>query len=58
MDKELMNYFIEQTDKRFDKVETKLDQLLSFKWKLAGAIGLVSFVVTIGVQFMFKLKGM
>jgi len=36
MSKELVDYFIKATDKRFIKLETKIDQLLEFKWKVYG----------------------
>lgn len=58
MSKELMDYFIQRTDKRFDRIEKKMDELLKFKWRIAGGIAFVSFLVTIGVQFVFKIKGM
>lgn len=51
MQEDLLNYFIEQTNKRFDKVEEKLDQLITFRLMLLGGAvtlsAVVSFLVTI-----------
>lgn len=40
-DKDLVEYFIKQTDNRFMLLEKKIDILISFRWKIVGgAIGL------------------
>jgi hypothetical protein len=57
MDKNLMEYFIERTDKRFDSIESKLEEVLRFKWRIAGALAVISILVTVGMQILFKLKG-
>ena len=49
-DKDLLNYFIKETNKRFDKVDQKLDQLLEFKWRVVGGAIVVSVILTLGFQ--------
>lgn len=50
MDKQLMEYFIEKTDARFDKIDKKLDMLLHFKWQIIGGATAVSILVTVSLQ--------
>lgn len=57
MDKELITYFIKKTDERFDKIEQKIDLVLKMKWEIAGGLAVLSVLVTIGVQIIFKAKG-
>lgn len=45
--KDLIDYYIEHSDKRFDALEKKVDKVLSFRWMLIGAASGVSFVVSI-----------
>ncbi len=30
------DYFVDQTNKRLDKIDAKLDKLLAFKWQIIG----------------------
>lgn len=53
MNKELVDYFIEQTNARFQSIETKLDQLFAFKWKIAGISLAVSTIVSLVVAVYF-----
>lgn len=46
-DRELVDYFIEQTDKRFDAIESKLDELIAFRWQLIGGSAVISAIVSI-----------
>jgi len=57
MDKNLMDYFVERTDERFDKLESKIDRLLEFKWQIIGGATALSAFVGIAIQLFFKLKG-
>lgn len=46
--KELVDYFIQETNDKFDKLEQKVDQLLEFKWKIiGGSVGLSVFITLI-----------
>ena len=45
--KDLLDYYIEHTDKRFESVHEKLDQLLSFRWMLIGAALAISGTVSV-----------
>lgn len=42
-----MDYFIERSDKRFDKIESKLDSLIEFRWRLVGGAAAVTTVISI-----------
>lgn len=53
-----MDYFIDKTDKRFDKLEKKLDEIIQFRWQIVGGAGLLTFLLTVGINIFFKLKGM
>lgn len=44
---DLIKYFIKHTDERFSEIERKIDGLISFKWKLIGAAGVLSFIISI-----------
>lgn len=50
MPKTLIDYYIEHSDKRFDALESKVDQLLSLKWKLIGAGMAVSGIISILIE--------
>ena len=47
MDRNLIEYFIQKTDERFDKVEKKLDEVLKFKWQIVGGSVVMSFLITL-----------
>jgi hypothetical protein len=55
-----LELFIETTNTRLEKIESKLDQLISFRWLLIGAGvsigGLVSFITTIIINY--KIGGL
>ena len=40
--KDLVNYFIDQTNGRFLRLETKIDEILQFKWQIIGGSVVVS----------------
>lgn len=45
---------INRIDKRLDKLEDKIDELQSFKWKLLGASGVVAFLITMVIESFRK----
>ena len=57
MDKELMEYFIEKTDERFDKLEYKIDKILEFKWQIIGGAVGISGLIGLVVNLFFNIKG-
>lgn len=48
--KELVDYFISETNDKFDKLENKVDQLLEFKWKIIGGSVGLSVIITVSFQ--------
>lgn len=52
---DLIKDFIERTDKRFDRVDEKLDELIAFRWQIiGGSIGLSAlFSVLVNGLFLF-----
>lgn len=46
----LLEYFMAKTDERFDRVETKIDLLLAFKWQIIAGATLMSGVLAIAIQ--------
>lgn len=69
-DKELLEYFIEDTrnrfdagerrfdkiDERFDAQDQKLDSLLAFKWQVFGGALVISAMITVAIQIVFGSK--
>lgn len=53
-DSELIKYFMKRTDQRLEQMDQKIDSLLEFKWKVFGAIIVVSTLVNIIVAFASK----
>jgi len=45
--KELLDYYIEHTDKRFESIHAKLDEILKFRWMLMGAALAISGTVSV-----------
>lgn len=52
MDPNLLHYFIEETNKRFDKIDTKLDQLITFRLMLLGGAAVVSTAISFLVAWI------
>lgn len=59
MDKDLVDYFIAETNKKFERVELefekvdrKLEQLMAFKWKVIGASAAVTAAVNVAAYFL------
>ena len=47
MSKELIDYFISETNTKFDKLETKVDKLLQFKWQIVGGSVIASILLSV-----------
>lgn len=56
-DRELVNYFIEETNKRFLIIDTKLDTLFKFKWQIIGGSVGISSLVSIVISVLVLLFG-
>lgn len=41
-----LDYFIEKTDERLDRMENKLNKLLDFRWQLIGGATTISLIVS------------
>lgn len=53
MDEKLVQYFIAETNRKFEKLEHKIDLLLEFKWKAMGGILIFNFLVMAGLTILF-----
>ena len=49
-----MEELIKMMNKRMDRLEYKIDHLISFKYKIIGAVGFTSFVVSLGIGLLLK----
>lgn len=47
-------YFMEKTDQSLEKIEAKVDNLMSFKFMLIGASGLASFIINLVFLYFEK----
>lgn len=54
--KDLIDYFIAHSDARFDKIEQKVDDLLSFKWKLLGLATASSTLISVAFYILDVVK--
>lgn len=54
MDKDLVEYFIAQTDLKFVRVEKKLEELTAFKWKVLGGVAVISAIVHLSIALLLK----
>lgn len=52
-DQELIDYFIQETNKRFDKIEAKVDTILEFKWQIIGGSLVLSGICSVAIAFLF-----
>lgn len=51
------DYFIEQTNKKLDHMNNKLDQIMALKYMVIGGAGTISLIVSIVVNItMIYLK--
>jgi len=58
----LLDYIIQHTDRRFDemherleKIDSKVEVLLQFKWQILGGAAVVAAIVGIAVQLVSAL---
>lgn len=54
MDDNLLQYFIEQTNDRLNRIDQKLEELLTFKWKIIGGSVILSLFLSLAVNLYFK----
>lgn len=47
MGDDLVEYYIKATNDRLDKIEGKIDELLSFKWKIIGGSVALSLLISL-----------
>lgn len=52
MDEKLLQYFIEQTNDRLNKIDANIEKLLAFRFKLIGAVITVSFIISLAVSLL------
>jgi hypothetical protein len=52
--KELVQYFINETNKKFERLEEKVDLLISFKWQLVGGSVVLSLFASVAVHVFFN----
>lgn len=52
-----MNEIGDYLDKRLDRLEDKVDELLRFKWQIIGGSAVVAAIISVLVQVLTKLAG-
>jgi hypothetical protein len=57
MDKELVKYFIEQTNEKFSVLDNKVDKLLAFKYQIIGGSILASAFLSILISIVAAYIG-
>lgn len=57
MDEGLVKYFIEETNKKFERLEGKVDQILKFKWQIIGGSLVVSVVCSLAISLAYIYFG-
>lgn len=55
MDESLVKYFMSQTNDRLDKIDKKLEELMSFRWRIVGATTLVSSITAITTAIIVEV---
>lgn len=43
------------TAKRIESIESKVDQLLAFKWRIYGATAVIALLVTSGLEIFWRI---
>lgn len=43
-----------ESDRRQERMEQKIDELLAFKWQMLGGTVIVSILFNVGVSYLFK----
>lgn len=54
-DEKLLEYFIERTDASLSEIKRDVHELKAFKWKMMGAVMVVSALVSAGFQVALAL---
>ncbi len=61
MSEKLLEYFIKHTDKKFDElhqrignIDSKVDVLLAFKWKIIGGSIVLSVLINLTIAIMSR----
>jgi len=49
-----INYFIDKTDDRLQRIEAKLDEVIKFKWQILGGTAVLSFVISSLIALFLK----
>lgn len=57
MSKELVDYFILETNKKFEAVDKKLDSLIAFRWQIIGGSLVASSLLTIALNVLIIVLG-
>lgn len=57
MSKELVDYFILETNKKFEAVDKKLDSLIAFRWQIIGGSLVASSLLTIALNVLIIFLG-
>jgi len=52
----LLEYYIAKSDERLDRLESKVDKLISFRVMLVGAAVAVSGLVSVGFQIVMAWR--
>ena len=53
VDKTLVDYFIKETNKRFEKLEKKIEQSLTYNLLFIGGIVVLNAVVAFGITIFY-----
>lgn len=51
-DKDLVKYFMDQTNLRLMGIENKLEQLIGFRWMLIGMAAVISCIVSLIIEYV------
>lgn len=51
---DLVRYFMDQTNKRLDVMDQKLDRILQFKWTLIGASTVISIIASTLIAIIYQ----
>lgn len=49
---EKFEYFIDETNKRFDKIDKKLDELISFRLMLLGGAATIATIISLLITLL------
>lgn len=52
-ERELLEYFIQETNKRFDKIDNSLEKLSGFRMMAVGGMIVISTLVSVAISILF-----